>query len=159
MGFMRTSSGTMLKQPAPLAPPRGGSYKQLHSGSAQGVQVDAASASIDPSLSKHKLATGKVMGRPTQLKRDGDEPRKQYTAFSSSPPRTTSGVDAAKPDAEEDEPPPSPKRAASSLHQTTVCMPTGLGGGFRRPVGLGRDTIAPIDRLRKPFKPLTINRS
>ncbi|KAJ9151142.1 ATP-dependent DNA helicase srs2 [Pleurostoma richardsiae] len=36
-------------------------------------------------------------------------------------------------------------------------VPNSLGG-FKRPAGLTRDGIAPLDRLRKPFKPLTINR-
>jgi DNA helicase-2/ATP-dependent DNA helicase PcrA len=88
---------------------------------------------------------------------------KQYSCFSSSPtkpPADEAANPAVQPSqgSDENEPPPEPLRPAASLHNTTCNMPKGLGGGFRRPVGLGREGIAPLERLRKPFKPLTMNR-
>ncbi|KAJ9156940.1 UvrD-helicase-domain-containing protein [Coniochaeta hoffmannii] len=118
---------------------------------------------IEPELAVHKLASTK-MARPALPQRDeADFQSRQYNCFSSSPTKPT--ADDGEPSAnqastvsQENEPPPEPLRPAGSLHSTTCNMPTGLGGGFRRPAGLGREGIAPMERLRKPFKPLTMNR-
>ncbi|KAB5566628.1 P-loop containing nucleoside triphosphate hydrolase protein [Coniochaeta sp. 2T2.1] len=114
---------------------------------------------ISPSLSSHKLPTTKLLSRPSLPKREEEEAdstfkSKAYTCFSSSPTKPPPTQD------DENEPPPEPTRPAGSFHATTCAMPTGLGGGggFRRPAGLAMEGIAPMDRLRKPFKPLTMNR-
>ncbi|OIW24358.1 UvrD-helicase-domain-containing protein [Coniochaeta ligniaria NRRL 30616] len=117
---------------------------------------------IEPSLSKHRLAATK-MARPVLPKREeADFASKQYNCFSSSPTKPPGDENpsaiAQSTLSEENEPPPEPTRPAGSFHNTTCNMPKGLGGGFRRPAGLGRESIAPMDRLRKPFKPLTMNR-
>lgn len=117
--------------------------------------------SIEPELAGHKLG-GKMMKRPVPVKQREEAPRKLYACFSSSPTRPSEGGKKAPVPRKEDEnvePPPEPTRPAACLHITTCNMPKGLAGGFRRPAGLGRDGIAPMDKLRKPFKPLTINRS
>ncbi|KAK3492910.1 P-loop containing nucleoside triphosphate hydrolase protein [Neurospora hispaniola] len=97
----------------------------------------------------------------------------------SAPPKSAAGGD--EDEAEENEQPPTPTRPAGSLHVTTChnVLPTGLGGYpgkrkagggaagvVRKPVGLARlggtegmGTIKPMERLMKPFKPLTMNRA
>ncbi|MCH8948613.1 MAG: aldo/keto reductase, partial [Acidobacteria bacterium] len=50
---------------------------------------------------------------------------------------------------------PEPARPAASFHTTTF-MSVKPRAGVRRPVGMG--PAPSMDRLRKPFKPLTINR-
>ncbi|EAA31132.3 UvrD-helicase-domain-containing protein [Neurospora crassa] len=97
----------------------------------------------------------------------------------SAPPKSAGGGDEEE--AEETEQPPTPTRPAGSLHVTTChnVLPTGLGGYpgkraarggavgvVRKPVGLARldgtegmGAIKPMERLMKPFKPLTMNRT
>ena len=161
IGFVRSN---------PTAPARPGQLGQNELPNMRGAvetrfgahqpRAEGDRSAIDPALSAHKLAGGKIAGRPLQPNRgDSSGPRNQYAVFSSSPPKPpTSDVPVESTDEGENEPPPSPRRVAGSLHATTMAMPKGLGGGFRRPTGLGRETIAPLERLRKPFKPLTMNR-
>lgn len=116
---------------------------------------------IKPELAEKRLSAGKMATRPVKPGRDEDGPRQQYACFSSSPTKPHLEKDkfnSALEGDDEDNAPPEPTRAAACLHATTCNMPKGLGG-FRKPAGLGRDGIAPVDKLRKPFKPLTINRS
>lgn len=117
--------------------------------------INPPKEAIDPELAGHKLGSVKL-SRPVQTTTTPVAGRKHYN-FSSSPVK----ADIANPapvNEDEKEPPPSPTRAASCLHTTTYNLPKGLGGGFRRPPGLSRETIGPMAKLRKPFKPLTINR-
>lgn len=109
--------------------------------------------SIDPQLANHKLPTGKVMTRPTMPKPTNEEPSKGYACFSSSPPRITLSEER-----KEDTSSNSTRfqRPAISFHATTFQTMKPQGDGIRRPVGLGPPPS--MDRLRKPFKPLTINR-
>ena len=146
-----------------------------------------ATAAIEPELASHKLGASRsrmmtTATRPstntTTANTAANGPRKQYTCFSSSPtkPEPPSDIKVgteSKAEDVDDEPLPEPTRSAACLHATTCnVLPKGLygrgvgpagggGGGIRRPVGLGKGEgiIAPMDRLRKPFKPLTINRS
>ena len=120
-----------------------------------------ARPAIDPRLANYKLGAGRMATKPARPRRDEEDAAgKQYPSFSSSPTK----AEGSKPalagdngDDDDDDSPLEPTRAATCLHATTCNMPKGLGG-FRRPVGLGRAGIAPIDKLRKPFKPLTMNR-
>ncbi|KAK4134766.1 P-loop containing nucleoside triphosphate hydrolase protein [Trichocladium antarcticum] len=105
---------------------------------------------ISPELTGHKLGAGKLMSRPSVPDVNKTPKGKQYACFSSSPP----GPSAA----EDGEEPPEPTEPAACLHMPTVTFPQGVGGGFRRPAGLGMGRIAPMERLRKPFKPLTMNK-
>ncbi|KAF6808711.1 ATP-dependent DNA helicase srs2 [Colletotrichum sojae] len=106
---------------------------------------------IEPGLAGHKLGANKMPLKPPRPAFDSDAgPRKHYANFSSSPPRPEKENDG------EDETPAVRERPASCMHATTTT--TGFGG-FRRPAALKKEGgIAPIDRLRKPFKPLTIHK-
>lgn len=112
---------------------------------------------IEPSLAAHKLGSAaKLLPRPAHRPPSPVAANaKRYTCFSSSPPRPEK-AEAKAEEEEDDGPPPEPTRPAACLHNTTVNMPKGVAGVFKRPVGLRREGIA---QLRKPFKPLTINRS
>lgn len=109
--------------------------------------------SIDPKLADHKLHTGKPMARPAAPKPVDDAPRKQYACFSSSPSKPASPDKAQDEKIEE---PTAADRPAASFHATTFTSVRPKPGGVRRPVGMGPPPS--MDRLRKPFKPLTINR-
>ena len=108
---------------------------------------------IEPALSNHKLASGKPAYQPPVLAAGSDAgPRKRYANFSSSPTRPASPKENKAPEEEQE---PVQDRPARSFHATTF-MAVGGSRGIRRPVAMG---AAPsIERLRKPFKPLTINR-
>jgi DNA helicase-2/ATP-dependent DNA helicase PcrA len=116
---------------------------------------------IAPDLAKHRLAVGRPLPKPTARFPDAEGPRKRYNCFSSSPPRASSPektVEAVTKTTEDSvnvikiggaiQP-------AATFHKTTFQSVTATGG-VRRPVGLGPPPT--MDRLRKPFKPLTINR-
>ena len=167
MGFVRTSSGssrpTAAGVPAHAAPTSGLPGKTTFGvrQTTQRTETTPARPAIDPELSRHKLG-GRKISRPSVPRVDEPARAKPYACFSSSPPRPTMPEESngnGAPEAEENEAPPEPTRAAACLHATTCTLPKGLNGGFRRPAGLGRESIAPIEKLRKPFKPLTINRS
>lgn len=107
---------------------------------------------IEPSLLHHKLGSAKSTGRPTRPPSEVTGPGKEYSFFSSSPP---------KPDQEPEEavvPEEEQTRPAPCFHTTTVHAPQ-VFRGVKRPAGLGRENIAPMERLRKPFKPLTMSRN
>ncbi|RYP19539.1 hypothetical protein DL765_003266 [Monosporascus sp. GIB2] len=117
---------------------------------------------IEPSLASHKLGSAKLTTKPTQAPREAGQPSKHYTCFSSSPNRPTpEGPDSESAEKENMVPPEEPVRPAASFHATTVNGPLGgRGGGIKRPAplaDLGRSGIAPMDRLKKPFK-LTVKR-
>jgi DNA helicase-2/ATP-dependent DNA helicase PcrA len=136
-------------------------------------QPKPAAAVIEPELAGHKLGGGKLMTRPVVQPVVVKEEmmttkQKHYTFFSSSPTKpppaaveedSKFGKANEDKDENENEAPVEPTRSAACLHTTTCNLPQGLGGGFRRPAGLSREGIAPMEKLRKPFKPLTISRS
>jgi DNA helicase-2/ATP-dependent DNA helicase PcrA len=163
MGFVRTKSGAAR---LPGSPPQPKENNPAPARSAFGIQSHAVPAqpAIAPDLAGHKLGAGKLKTRPTLPSEAGTVKRNQYACFSSSPPRPAAeedtkdeGTDMAGLE-DDNEPPPEPTRPAACLHLTTSALPKGLGGGLRRPLGLGRENITPIQRLRKPFKPLTMSR-
>ncbi|TXC05867.1 hypothetical protein FocTR4_00010087 [Fusarium oxysporum f. sp. cubense] len=108
---------------------------------------------IDPELAKHKLPSARPLSKPNVPKVDAGS-RRPYSCFSSSPPRPPSRKEPEE-ENKKDEEEALPNKPASSLHATTF-MSVKPNGGVRRPVGLG--PAPSMDRLRKPFKPLTINR-
>ncbi|KAK1520396.1 UvrD/REP helicase [Colletotrichum costaricense] len=118
-------------------------------------QAQRPANAIEPGLSGHRLGQGRMPAKPVRPAFEGTAgPKKHYTNFSSSPPRAKS---PEKENQDMNEPPPVRERPASCLHTTTT---TNGFGGFKRPAALKKEGgLAPIDRLRKPFKPLTINRS
>ncbi|TDZ38516.1 ATP-dependent DNA helicase srs2 [Colletotrichum spinosum] len=118
------------------------------------LRAKRPASAIEMGLDGHKLAAGRLPGRPTFASVGEVGPKKHYANFSSSPPRQQS---PGKENEEKDQPPPPVReRPASCLHATTT---TNGFGGFKRPVALKKEGgIAPIDRLKKPFKPLTIHK-
>ncbi|KAJ6442079.1 DNA helicase, UvrD/REP type [Purpureocillium lavendulum] len=114
--------------------------------------VTAPKPAIDPTFAEHKLPGARALAPPRLGGRTDSEKRKQYACFSSPPPRAPTPEEdkAAKP-----VPEPEPVRPAASFHATTF-MSVKPRAGVRRPVGMG--PAPSMDRLRKPFKPLTINR-
>ncbi|KAI1325045.1 UvrD-helicase-domain-containing protein [Xylariaceae sp. FL0255] len=138
--------------------------------------LPSTTPAIEPELANHKLipANAKLPSKPvpqpnhTEEKHESSSStkQKQYTCFSSSPVRDTSGATEEK---ENVEPPATEEeqtRPAASFHATTT-MATGWnrnrgggglsGGHIKRPVGLGRSGITPLEKLNKPYK-LTIKR-
>lgn len=117
------------------------------------TSIDLPRPAIDPALAQHRLSRGPAVARPNAPKPTDDGPRKRYAVFSSSPPRPASPGETG----EKKEAPAGPEqsRPAASFHTTTF-MSVLPRAGARRPVGLG--PAPTMDRLRKPFKPLTINR-
>jgi DNA helicase II / ATP-dependent DNA helicase PcrA len=113
--------------------------------------------SIDPELRKHKLGATKSLSKPRQAASETrhQAEKTQYSQFSSSPSKapTEAGCNEAETPA-----PEIPDRPAACFHATTMSRPPGSMQSLRKPIGLGRAGIAPMDRLRRPFKPLSINR-
>ncbi|KAF4504735.1 hypothetical protein G6O67_008144 [Ophiocordyceps sinensis] len=116
------------------------------------ASVDASKPSIDAALAHHKLPTGKSLARPGAPAPRDDNPRQQYACFSSPPPPSPSPDKAEeKKEASSAE----PLRPAASFHTTTFMSSKPLAG-VRRPASMGPPPS--MDRLRKPFKPLTVKR-
>ncbi|KAL1842249.1 hypothetical protein VTJ49DRAFT_5727 [Mycothermus thermophilus] len=143
---------------------------------------------IDPNLASHRIGAGRLT-RPTVPRgEEAATPsgRKRYACFSSSPtrPPTAEGEDDGRTkQAEKKEsyapvpPPPVPFQRHPHL-TTTAMMPSapfataalpkglgGVGGTFKRPAGFIRPgpaaaaAAASMERLRRPFKPLTMNQN
>lgn len=119
--------------------------------------------SIDPGFLRHKVSNSKGVGH-TLPKKQETKSGKHYAQFSSSPPRPpTPDKEVKSGDAggnNENIPEPTSiptKRPAVSFHNTTMQKTT---SGVRRPPGLAapRDEAAALQKLRKPFRPLTMNR-
>ncbi|KAF7539591.1 hypothetical protein G7054_g2016 [Neopestalotiopsis clavispora] len=148
-----------VTQPVSLPPqPRVSSKFQRHSSLPVSRPTTQNSTGISPEFSGHKLGPSKITSKPPPPKPEERPTAKSYACFSSSP--TKPSPEKPKPDATEDVEMANADevtRPAASYHATTVTVPQGLRG-FKRPAGLSRDGMAPLDRLRKPFKPLTINR-
>ncbi|KAK4145289.1 P-loop containing nucleoside triphosphate hydrolase protein [Dichotomopilus funicola] len=164
MGFVKTADGAPRTTAGQSAMPPPTNPQFLGNTTSNQPQGAPTSPAISPALAGHNLATGKVMARPSAAKEPETAKRKQYPCFSSSPPRETASNDASgngENDAESDDdngPPAEPARAAACLHATTWAVTTRLTAGIRRPQGLGRRNNAPNERLRQPFKPLTMGR-
>ncbi|KAK4166363.1 ATP-dependent DNA helicase srs2 [Cladorrhinum sp. PSN259] len=176
LGFVKTNSSTSSSQvPAsssksqPPPPPTKTSYNNNLSRRKQFALPRSSSSStpkpaIEPELAAHKLPTGKVIiNRPPRPAREEEKVKaKHYPAFSSSPQKPPAEAENVEEDGEEQDDPPEPTRAAACMHTTTfTSLPiSGFNrGGVKRPPGLRREgEIAPLDKLRKPFKPLTMNR-
>ena len=117
---------------------------------------------IAPDLAKHKVATGRPIPLPSTRALETSGPRKQYACFSSSPPRPSSPDKAvAEQSTGKGEEAINVIKIGGAIQPATTFHATTFqsvkdNGGVRRPVGLGPPPT--MDRLRKPFKPLTINR-
>lgn len=143
-------------------------------------QLPPPAPAISPELAAHKLGAAKlpaskpVIARP---KESSPALSKPYTCFSSSPtrpsvePPTSLAADASKSgsragegeresaaERESNISPDDHRRPAASFHATTVAGSLGWrAGGIKRPAGLGRAGITPMEKLNKPYK-LTIKR-
>ncbi|KAG6041277.1 hypothetical protein E4U41_005204 [Claviceps citrina] len=111
---------------------------------------------IDPDFTRHQIrgaATSRSTPGKTSAASASEPPGKPYACFSSSPPRQET------PQPIEDGPSAAadsvPREAMLTFHSTTFTAMRPVGG-VRRPVGLGPPPS--MDRLHKPFKPLTIHR-
>ncbi|KAI7786065.1 hypothetical protein LA080_004919 [Diaporthe eres] len=118
---------------------------------------------IDPGLLRHRVGSSKPVGHNLPKKQE-IKSGKHYTQFSSSPPRPPTpdkeieSGDAGGNNENIPEPMSIPaKRPAVSFHNTTMQKTT---SGVRRPPGLAapRDEAVALQKLRKPFRPLTMNR-
>ncbi|KAG5948688.1 hypothetical protein E4U53_006173 [Claviceps sorghi] len=161
LGFITTEAKapatTMGSKPQPvdfsLVRYNAAASRAAHRIAQQPIVSNAAAPAIDPEFTKHKIrgphpTSRSIPGRTSASK----VPGKQYACFSSSPPRQES------PDPVSDGPSAAdatPREAMTTFHSTTFTAIKPVGG-VRRPVGLGPPPS--MDRLHKPFKPLTIRR-
>lgn len=122
-------------------------------------------SAIDSDLAHHKIGTTKPsFQRETIVKSGGTRSKAHYAQFSSSPPRSPTPEQTEPRDGikETDTPVvlgPQALRPANTFHDTTVSM-LKKTPGVRRPAGLAapRDEAAALQKLRKPFRPLTMNK-
>ncbi|KAH6894367.1 putative ATP-dependent DNA helicase [Thelonectria olida] len=149
LNFVTQRSHSSERQPeSKPAPTRNISAPLQHQRPFPTPRLEQPKAHIDPELAKHKLGTSRPLPKPSFPKVNDSGPKKPYACFSSSPPRPSSRDEEKK----DDEEPKVPlDRPASIFHSTTFTAVRP-----RRPVGLGPPPG--MERLRKPFKPLTINR-
>ncbi|KAJ4393319.1 ATP-dependent DNA helicase srs2 [Gnomoniopsis smithogilvyi] len=123
---------------------------------------------IDPALARHRISSRQRSTHKYSVPApEASEPKAHYTPFSSPPPEApTAAVNlrcsedlgsARNPPIESRSLAPRP---ATSFHNTTVNKQKTIGG-IKRPAGLAapRDEAAALQKLRKPFRPLSINRS
>ncbi|QUC21097.1 uncharacterized protein UV8b_05340 [Ustilaginoidea virens] len=154
LGFVTTASSARKSYPADKATSRYQAAASRASGrlAPQAIRGTDESPSIDAEFTKHKIAGAKPVFRMGASRLTDDKAGGEKNAcFSSSPTRE------ASPEAGVGEQAPKQvlQRPAASFHSTTF-MSMKPVGGVRRPVGLGPPPS--MDRLRKPFKPPTINR-
>lgn len=128
--------------------------------------------SIEPALADHKIGGVKPPPYRPQNQQKWAEPEnvppaKAYHWLSSSPEKATNAVDGSigQPTTVQTVPGRGPlagqSRTASTFHTTTTQALSQNRTGpnaLKNPVGPAKPTMAPMDRLRKPFKPLTMNR-
>ncbi|CEJ91094.1 hypothetical protein VHEMI06831 [[Torrubiella] hemipterigena] len=101
---------------------------------------------IHNALKDHRLANGQPVAQANSMSLAREHPVKHYANFSSSPQRLPSSPPA----------PPAPPVIQATSYHTTTFQSLKPGVGVRRPAAMG--PAPTMDKLRKPFKPLTINR-
>lgn len=126
------------------------------------------SPAIDPALAHHRIgARQSTKHRSLAMVSNGSESKGHYTPFSSPPPELSIQRDESKSSDDLGNTSNFPvssrsiaPRPAPSFHNTTVNMQK-TNGGIKRPAGLAapRDEAAALQKLRRPFRPLSINRS
>jgi DNA helicase-2/ATP-dependent DNA helicase PcrA len=160
-GFIkRQKSDAATAVPATPAPPVGVPSRQTSLPAGLGGSTQETSLPpIASGLTNHRLAANKFP-RPAVGFNHDRGPTKAYPNFSSSPPRENKAEsDEQGTSVDEDDVPQGPRdRPANCLHVTTATMPQKFGGFTRPAMARKSGGVAPIDRLRKPFKPLTVNR-
>ncbi|TQV97534.1 ATP-depentend DNA helicase [Cordyceps javanica] len=113
-----------------------------------------APPAIDPSLAHHRIVQKPVLPQPGVSGKPRHDPKDNYGCFSSSPTQPISPGSLPKQTAVPQQ--PASNRPISIMHSTTSFQ-SGKIGGVRRPAGIEGPPV--MDRVRKPFKPLTLNRS
>lgn len=123
---------------------------------------------IEPALAHHKIgARQSSKQRPSVMVPKESESKGHYTPFSSPPPEVLKQSNESKSNDDAGNTSnctiasrPVAPRPAQSFHNTTVNMQR-TNGGIKRPAGLAapRDEAAALQKLRRPFRPLSINRS
>lgn len=123
---------------------------------------------IDPALAHHRIgARQSSKHKSSAAVPKGSEATGHYTPFSSPPPETSKKSAQSK--SSDDFGSTSncsvasrsvAPRPAPSFHNTTVNIQK-TNGGIKRPAGLAapRDEATALQKLRRPFRPLSINRS
>lgn len=130
--------------------------------------TQAQAPAIDSALAQHRIGTCRTAKIKSSLSTPAAPgPKEHYTPFSSPPPEppTAEGGSEASGDVHSASSHPVASRPvaprpAPSFHNTTVNMQK-MKGSIKRPAGLAapRDEAAALRKLRKPFRPLSINRS
>lgn len=172
-GFVRVGSamGTVGKS---AAAPSGSQYPQTESHFPRLNNATKCSQamppSVDPALSHHRIGNWqKSKHKPPMTRTESSGSTGKYVQFSSSPHRPSTPDDNAAAGGVGPQhhrqpglvaPTPTVSRPAPSFHNTTINMQK-TNGGAKRPPGLAapRDLAAARQKLRKPFRPLTINKS
>lgn len=127
-------------------------------------KTETQPGTIAPELARHKLGPATTaMRRPRRPAHDPviDGPKQRYPNFSSSPPKPGSPEkENGSMDKAEAQQARNKERPASCFHVTTTTTTVAQGyGGFVRPAAIRREGgVPPLDRLRRPFKKLTMNR-
>lgn len=132
------------------------------------VAIKPKDPTIELGLSHHKIRASTTSTHKPTPKTEASNSREHYVQFSSSPPRPPTpeqdlGISKGPLRSEEKIrskiPGPVTSRPASSFHNTTVNIQR-INDGFRRPPGLAapRNEAEALQKLRKPFRPLTIHR-
>ncbi|KAJ4420267.1 ATP-dependent DNA helicase srs2 [Gnomoniopsis sp. IMI 355080] len=124
---------------------------------------------IDPTLAHHRIGPRQSSNHKLSLSTsEASESKGHYSPFSSPPPEVPAGGrdtkandDSCSEDSRSVASRSVAPRPASSFHNTTVGNMKRTNGGIKRPAGLAapRDEAAALQKLRKPFRPLSINRS
>lgn len=148
---------------------KGTHFQRNHTRSHPTTLTRSEASVIDDDLSNHKIGPTKPsIQRPTTVKPQGTGSKEHYAQFSSSPPRPSTpepyseASDRMTSNKETIRPVPlqsQASRPATTFHNTTVSM-LKKNPGVRRPPGLAapRDEAAALQKLRKPFRPLTMNK-
>ncbi|PHH81705.1 hypothetical protein CDD82_148 [Ophiocordyceps australis] len=113
--------------------------------------TDEPKGCIDAQFAGHKLATGRLLARPRSTSHGKDDSSwERACCFSSSPPR-----ESWPPKQQAEKLTQQALQPTTSFHATTFVTATRTSG-MRRPKRLG--PAPSINRLNKPFKPLTMQR-
>ncbi|KAM3440965.1 hypothetical protein NHJ13734_003029 [Beauveria thailandica] len=148
LGFVKQNFGEPAStKPPPASRPPAASARSGSSGK-------AAATAIDPRLAHHRIVRKPVLPQPGTSRELRSSPLKNhYGCFSSSPTRPASPKDVPEQPAALRQ--HAYNRPISILHNTATFQ-SGKISGVRRPAGMGGPPA--IDRVRKPFRPLTLNR-
>ncbi|PQK16953.1 hypothetical protein BB8028_0007g01530 [Beauveria bassiana] len=148
LGYVKRNFGepASTKPPAASRPPAASARF--------GPSDKAVAPAIDPRLAHHRIVQRPVFPQPSTSRELPSSHRKSHYGFlSSSPTRPASPKDVSEQPATLRQ--HASNRPISILHNMATFQ-SGTIGGVRRPAGMGGSPA--IDRVRRPFRPLTLNR-